>query len=130
MISYLNLIFEQLFLSTECHEPLGMQSGAIRDQQLIASSERDKSSIARFARLHYQYKNKPKSWVPVLDHGNQWLQVYLGNELTWVTGVATQGKEGKREAWVKKYLLRYWGAGVQVQFYKDHGEIHAKVNEI
>ena len=70
------------------------------------------------------------SWVPLLDHRNQWLQVYLGNELTWVTGVATQGKKGKRKAWVKKFLLRYWGARVRVQYYKGHGDIHAKVGEI
>ena len=68
------------------------------------------------------------SWVPLLDHRNQWLQVYLGNELTWVTGVATQGKKGKRKAWVKKFLLRYWE--LRVQYYKGHGDIHAKVGEI
>ena len=59
------------------------------------------------ARLRYEYNKKPMSWVPLLDHRNQWLQVYLGNELTWVTGVATQGKQGKRKAWVKKFMLRY-----------------------
>ena len=84
-----------------------MQSGAIRDHQIIASSEKDNSSRVRFARLHYEYNKKPMSWVPLLDHRNQWLQVYLGNELTWVTGVATQGKQGKRKAWVKKFMLRY-----------------------
>ena len=107
-----------------------MQSGAIRDHQIIASSEKDNSSRVRFARLHYEYNKKPMSWVPLLDHRNQWLQVYLGNELTWVTGVATQGKKGKRKAWVKKFLLRYWGARVRVQYYKSHGDIHAKVGEI
>ena len=107
-----------------------MQSGAIRDHQLIASSEKDNSSRVCFARLHYEYKKKPMSWVPLLDHRNQWLQVNLGNELTWVTGVATQGKQNKREAWVKKILLRYWGFKVKVQYYKGHGDIHAKVSEI
>ncbi|XP_066030883.1 uncharacterized protein [Pocillopora verrucosa] len=103
-----------------------MQSGAIREHQLIASSEKDNSSRVGFARLHYQYKKKPKSWVPLLDHRNQWLQVNLGNELTWVTGLATQGKQSKREAWVKKFQLRYWGFRIRVQFYKGHGDIHAK----
>ena len=126
------LIFEwnTFFLTTECHRPLGMQSGAIREHQLIASSEKDNSSRVGFARLHYQYKKKPKSWVPLLDHRNQWLQVNLGNELTWVTGLATQGKQSKREAWVKKFKLRYWGFGIRVQFYKGQGDIHAKVSEI
>lgn len=126
------LIFNQniFFLTTECHGPLGMQSGAIRDHQLIASSEKDNSSSVRYARLHYENKKKPKSWVPLLDHRDQWLQVNLGNELTWVTGVATQGKQGKRGAWVKNFLLRYWGAGVRAQLYKGHGDIHSKVSEI
>ena len=118
------------FLTTECHGPLGMQSGAIRDHQIIASSEKDNSSRVRFARLHYEYNKEPMSWVPLLDHRNQWLQVYLGNEQTWVTGVATQGKQGKRKTWVKKFLLRYWGARVRVQYYKGHGDVHAKVGEI
>ena len=118
------------FLTKECHGPLGMQSGAIRDHQLIASSEKDNSSSVRYARLHYANKKKPQSWVPLLDHRDQWLQVSLGNELTWVTGVATQGKQGKRGAWVKKFLLKYWGAGVRAQLYKGHGDIHSKVSEI
>ena len=104
-----------------------MQSGAIKHDQLIASSERGHNHKAHHGRLHLKATWKGKSWRPHHNGQNHWLQIYLRSELTWVTGVATQGREGKR-SWVTKYKLRYWGAGVNVQFYKDQGENEAKVN--
>ena len=91
---------------------------------------RKKTILLAFALRDCITSTKRSQWVPLLDHRYQWLQVNLGNELTWVTGVATQGKQSKREAWVKKILLRYWGFKVKVQYYKGHGDIHAKVSEI
>ena len=80
-----------------CSRPLGMQSGAIQDFQITASSG---SSTAPRARLH-----GPSSWTAMTSDQNQWLAVDL-RSLHTITRVATQG-DPSSDRWVTSYTLQH-----------------------
>ena len=104
--------------SSECQEALGMQNGAITDAQISASSEWDSKHAAAQGRLDFRaVKRKSGSWSAGKNNKNQWLQVYLGSQLTEVTGVATQGRSDY-DQWVTKYKLFYSYNGVQFLVYR------------
>ena len=63
-----------------------------------------------------------KAWKPYWSNGNPWFQVYLNNEYTWVTRIATQGR-------VTTYKLRYHYSGL-LKWYKGRGQRYAKVKKI
>ena len=80
-----------------CSRPLGMQSGAIQDDQITASSS---SSTAPRARLH-----GPSSWTATTSDQNGWLAVNL-RSLDTITRVATQG-DPTSDRWVTSYTLQH-----------------------
>ena len=90
-----------------------MENGKIKDKQIEASS----SLAAKQGRLNFK-----GSWSASTNDVNQWLQIDLDNYNTTVTGVATQGKNGKRE-WVTKYKLQYSDDGEKFQFYREQGRV-------
>ena len=106
-----------------------MESGAISDVQISASSNKDDSFAASRARLHVKKSGKvgirQGGWSPFKDDLNQWLQVDLGR-LTTVTRLATQGRDGSDE-WVTKYTLQYSFDGVIYHDYRERGETSLKV---
>ena len=100
-----------------------MESGAIKSWQLAASSRFNRLSGTHQARLNLgAVRGRSKgAWIAANHDYNAWFQVYLHNIYILITGVATQGRE-KSNAWVTKYRLLYWGAGVHVQYYKEEGQ--------
>lgn len=109
-----------------------MESGAIKNWQLTASSQNKKISGPENARLNLEFKKKKNAgaWLADEEDYSAWLQVDLNNAYTLITGIATQGKGDKKIKRVTKYKLQYWGAGVEVKFYKEHGQSGAfKVSE-
>ncbi|CAH3013761.1 unnamed protein product [Porites evermanni] len=70
----------------ECRTPLGMESLAIADAQISASSEYNASYAASHARLYYK-----GGWVAATNDENQWLEVDMENQLTRVARISTQG---------------------------------------
>ena len=98
-----------------------MESGAISDNQISASSQLNGNHSAIQARLH----SKAGAWSPLTDDLSQWLQVDLGSD-TRVTRVATQGSNAYNES-VTYYKLQFSDDGVTFQFYKDVGDSSAKV---
>ena len=106
-----------------------MESGAISDVQISASSNRDDSFAASRARLHVKKSGtgiRQGGWSPFKDDLNQWVQVDLGR-LTTVTRLATQGRDGSDE-WVTKYTLQYSFDGVIYHDYRERGETSLKVH--
>jgi len=103
-----------------------MDSGAITDAQITASSQWDHNHAAAQARLHFkQAGHKQGSWSSRPNNVNQWLQVDL-RSYTTVTKVATQGRNGHSQ-WVTQYRLQYSDDGVTFQFFKEPQSSSAKV---
>ena len=115
---------------TGCIEALGMESRAIKDAQLSASSQWGGRVLhtPSQGRLNFRsYSNKAGAWCPRKNDPNPWLQVDLGSYTT-VTRVATQGRNGWGNWWVTKYRLLYSDNGITFHYYKDPSDNSAKVN--
>ena len=103
-----------------------MESEAITDSQISASSQLDDSHSAAQARLRYKTdRSKDGGWSALKSDVNQWLQVELGT-FTTVTRVATQGRNSYDE-WVSKYMIQYSDDRVTFDAYKEPGSSLAKV---
>ena len=108
--------------SLECSFDLGVESGAISDEQMTASSRFDNSVAPHIGRL-----NGHDSWAPAALDVHQWLQVDLGlNNHNSVAGVATQGRSNFNQ-WVKTYKLQFGKDGVSFQYYRELGQTIDKV---
>ncbi|KAL9951704.1 hypothetical protein ACROYT_G044426 [Oculina patagonica] len=109
----------------ECQDALGMESGAILDAQITASSQLSENQAANQSRLHFQRtESKNGAWVAGTPDANQWLQVDLGSQYFQVTRVATQGRNSFKATrqWVTKYKLQYSNIEVTFRFYIEQGE--------
>ena len=103
-----------------------MESGAISDNQISASSQRDDNYAPHRGRLNMKMSGiKQGGWAPLQTDLNPWLQVKLGSYFR-VTRVATQGRDGF-DQWVTKYTIRYSVDEASFQFYKEAHEKSAKV---
>ena len=99
-----------------------MESGAILDSQIKASSEWNAQSYAaKQARLHFKVRpGKAGSWSALHNDQNQWLQIDL-RQARKVKGIATQGRDAVWQ-WVKKYKLQYGHDGQCFTFYRRNGD--------
>ena len=96
-----------------------MESGAIFDSQITASSVYNDNHAASNARLHFKGSENPlrrAGWVAGVKNTNQWLQVDL-QQTTRVIGIATQGRHDW-DQWVTKYKLQYGDDGLTFRIYK------------
>ncbi len=79
-----------------------MESGAILDSWISASSEYSASLGTHLARLHLKRTaSSYGGWAALYNDNNQWLQVDL-QQTTRVTRIATQGREDWPQ-WVTEY---------------------------
>ena len=103
-----------------------MDSGAISDSQISASSQYSARNRPREARLHFKETGSGQGgWAAKTNDLNQWLLVDLGSYTT-VTKIATQGKN-RLDKWVIEYWLKYSDDGVIFQFYKEPRHTSPKV---
>ncbi|XP_018792615.1 PREDICTED: discoidin domain-containing receptor 2 isoform X3 [Bactrocera latifrons] len=99
-----------------CKQPLGMESGAIADTQITASSAHDMGNVGpQHARL--KVDNNGGAWCPkhMVSRG---LKEYLQIDLLLVhviTAVRTQGRFGKGQGqeYTEAYVLEYWRPGFE-----------------
>ena len=104
-----------------------MESKAISDAQISASSKLDSTLSPGQARLHITADGgEGGGWTALRNDVNQWLQVDLGSYTT-VTRIATQGRNGY-DQWVSKYRIQYSYAGITFKFFKKAENASAKVN--
>jgi len=110
-------------------QALGMETGAIADSQITASSEWNVKHSPERARLHTkETSNAIGAWASLTNDLNQWLQVDL-NKITTVTHVATQGRNSRSPVqMVTKYKLQFSDDGASFLFYKRQGESSDAVN--
>ncbi|KAI8516785.1 hypothetical protein Bbelb_053660 [Branchiostoma belcheri] len=87
-----------------CKYPLGMESGAILDDSITASSFWDKNFDAYRGRLNGVAG--AGAWAAETNTIGEWLQVDLG-EKKRVTGTIIQGRYRNHDQWVTSYKLQY-----------------------
>ena len=117
----------------ECQDPLGMESGAITDAQITASSEHNAVHAASRARLNFQEipNHASGAWATKASDDNPWLQVDLGAQYTKVTRIATQGRNSSTfQQWVTKYKLQYRDKEEKFQYYREPGQDTDEVKSI
>ena len=111
----------------ECQGALGMESRAITDGQISASTIWSYRHVASNARLHNQAStNSDGVWEASIKNTNQWLQVDLVTQFS-VTRVATQGRHDRLH-WVTNYHLQYSNNGSTFQFHRERGKHVSKVS--
>lgn len=103
-----------------------MESGAISDMQIRASSEFSADHAAIQARLNYNVSGKVGSWSALTSDKNQWLQIDLLSRFAKVTRVATQGRRDS-DQWVTKYNLKYSVNGLNFLYYRESEKRNDKV---
>ena len=93
-----------------------MESLAIANAQISASSEYNASYAASHARLYCK-----GGWVAATNDENQWLEVDMENQLTRVARISTQGahSDGSVLGWVTSYQLQFSSDGVDFQNYTE-----------
>ena len=107
---------------------MGVESNEILDEQITASSEWDGIHAAHHGRLNFQEVvsgslRKAGSWSALVNDQHQWLQVELLKEESFVTSVATQGRNsGIYNQWITKYKLQYSNNDVNFEYYEDEGQ--------
>lgn len=98
-----------------------MRTGAISNAQITASSIWDHSHEAFQGRLNFQaIPMESGSWSAGRNYFNQWLEVFLGDLLMTVTGIATQGRSD-HDQWVTKYMLMFSNVGASFEYFKENG---------
>ena len=105
-----------------------MQSGAIPDSHIRASSELDGNAAASRSRLYILRSGSLcAAWIPSAQDQDQWLQIDIGEPLSVVHAVATQGR-GDYWRWVTSYKLQYSDKNTtDFQFYTEQGSTDSKV---
>lgn len=97
-----------------------MESRAISDLQITASSEWDSNHAAIQGRLNFQAGNeKTGAWSARHNDQNQWLQADLGSSKN-VTHLATQGRNGNNQ-WVTSYKVEYSNKDTFLHCYQENG---------
>lgn len=122
-----------VFFIVECQDALGMESGAIADSQLSASSQWDAYHSVQQGRLNFRevIGQLSGAWAAGVNNADQWLQIdVLGfrKRYTRITRVATQGRDSSSSVQrVTTYKLQYSNDGVNFQYYKERGQPTDKV---
>ncbi|XP_066290412.1 uncharacterized protein [Branchiostoma lanceolatum] len=99
--------------------PMGVESGAIPDAQMTASSEYNDNHGPRRGRLYIVNDDGGiGAWCAKTNDGNQWLQVDLG-KVEEVSGVVTQGRQDCCDQWVTTYKLHFSTDGANWRPYID-----------
>lgn len=110
-----------------CQNALGMESGAISDAQISASTEWSTSYAAIYSRLYFRGNEHIKgAWAAKTNDANQWLQIDLIGQDSFVTRVATQGRHDFVQ-WVTQYRLQYSNDSLTFLDYREDGKIAIKV---
>ncbi|XP_067018848.1 EGF-like repeat and discoidin I-like domain-containing protein 3 [Acropora muricata] len=116
----------ELYGCLEDMTALGMESGAINDSRISASSSFDIYHGPPRARLHTMKTSSGKgAWSSKIADAHQWIQVDLV-ELKNVTYIATQGRNGVNQ-YVTMYKLEESSDGVNFTSYKMQGDSSATV---
>lgn len=107
------------FIQGPCSDALGLETGAIGDDQITASSFKT-GSEPRFARIRSK-DSETSSWSPTDDDETKYLEVNF-NYPVEVSGISTQGGNGNGQYVSKYYVMYSNGDGWQTLKYSVNGE--------
>ncbi|XP_066954935.1 discoidin domain-containing receptor 2-like [Macrobrachium rosenbergii] len=115
LLQILLLVTVRALQTGQCDGALGMQSGAIPDEHISASSYYDTAVNAIYGRAHVELGGG--AWCPremVYREGTEYLEVNLGS-LHVVTKVEVQGRFGNGEGmeFARQYKLQFWRPGLE-----------------
>ena len=100
-----------------CNQPLGMQNGRIKSQQISASSVWDKNTLPWNGRLHLRRRgSQVGAWIARHNTHYQWLQVDLIRAMR-VVKFAMQGRQDYGQ-WVTQVYLSSSVDGAHFAEYK------------
>ncbi|KAJ7386460.1 metalloendopeptidase [Desmophyllum pertusum] len=105
---------ELWFMKQECVNPLGMQNGDIKDDQITASSSRP-GDLPHYGRL-----GNKKYWCAAKKSKEEYLQVDLG-QIKTVSKILIQGR-GTWYNWVTGFFLQYSDDGQRWTGYTESGD--------
>lgn len=105
-----------------CASPVGLQSKAVRNTAITASSWKNKFNGPYLARLHLTRNGRYMgAWMTTIRNSNQWLQVALGRPMT-ITGIATQGNPDTNQ-WVRQYVVAFSQDKMHFEYYMQFGNL-------
>nr|XP_022905693.1 discoidin domain-containing receptor 2-like [Onthophagus taurus] len=96
---------------SQCIAPLGMESGAIKDEDITASSSFDSGNVGpQHGRVRCEINGG--AWcpqTPATSEVKEWIQIDL-HTVHVITGSGTQGRFGNSQGveYAEDYLLEYW----------------------
>ncbi|XKL63914.1 hypothetical protein PGB90_006278 [Kerria lacca] len=103
--------FTNAIYYTQCTTALGMESGAIRDEDIAASSSFDNGNVGpQHGRIRTE--NHGGAWCPKQEatpDPKEWLEINL-HQVHVITAVETQGRfgNGQGQEYTEAYQLEYW----------------------
>ncbi|XP_014208586.1 discoidin domain-containing receptor 2-like [Copidosoma floridanum] len=119
----------------QCVGPLGMESGAIPDNDITASSSFDSGNVGPH-QARVRTENQGGAWCPkdqVTDDPRQWLEIDL-HTVHLITATGTQGRFGNGVGveYAESYVLEYWrprlGKWIRYKDVKGHNVIKGNDN--
>lgn len=114
----------------DCVDALGMESGAITDGQITASSSYNSHHFPSQGRLRLEPNGDfIGAWEPYHHDIDQWLQVDLRSYYIKITRIATQGRNSNHMHWVTVYNLQSSDSCADsFMYYVEDGQGVYKVN--
>ena len=107
-----------VYTGRQCNQPMGLQSGRLKNHLVTASSQWDKYHAAFLARLHWQRRGRYMgAWSARHNNRYQWLQLDFGG---WakIIRLATQGRQDT-DQWVTQYYVRHSLDGIRFVDYQE-----------
>jgi hypothetical protein len=107
-------------VAAACREPLGIESGTIKDDQItVFSAYNDDFNTYGAQRARLSLTTWPQGHrANPQTASSTWLKIELKEEMV-ITGIATQGYgDSKIGEWVKQYMLLY-STGQDYLYFKD-----------
>ena len=111
-----------LELTQACNTAFGVQSGRIRNAQMMASSMWDKFHAPFLGRLNRKRTGRYMGgWSARHNNHKQWLQVDVGRNMK-LSMISTQGRLRAKQ-WVTRYTVSYSIDGVHFVPYKTQDRL-------
>ena len=106
------------YAGRQCNQPMGLQSGRLKNSLVTASSQWDNYHAPYLARLHWKRRGRYMgAWSAKHNNRYQWLQLDFGRAAK-IIRLATQGRQDA-DQWVTQYYVMHSLDGIRFVEYKE-----------